>query len=282
MNASSIIQNSLGLLPQKLRQKLIFNVLAVVLIVSTSFVVWCSDARAEDYFKCYTGCSLALEDSSQCQRSEDPDLEDYTIVDKKGSGDVIVLAIHAGSIELNTGAIAEKIAKDNNWASYTFLGHIRNQACKDLVPGSTRPNFDVLHITSENFNDPVAIEAVRSHKKTISIHGHSQHHKPGSICVGGLNKDQRDEFITYVKSNRSSFKLYDLNPIDAPTQTSGDCSEKNLKGKSPDNIVNKNPAKMGLQLELNSQMRKDLVKSGADYKELQRIIYGGVAQAMTK
>lgn len=238
----------------------------VVLVICTSFVGWSSAARAADYFKCYTGCSLALEDSIECKRSEKPDLEDYTITPKKGSGDVIVLAIHAGSIELNTGKIAEKIAQDNNWSSYAFLGHIKNPDCKGLVPGSTRPNFDVLHITSENFNDPVAIEAVRSRKKTVSIHGHSQPHNPGSICVGGLNKAQRDEFIAHVKTNRSSFKLYDLNPIDVLNQTTGDCSEENLRGQSPHNIVNKNSAKMGLQLELNSQMREDLVKSGADYK----------------
>lgn len=267
---------------QKLQQKLASIVLALTLIVCTSFVVWCSEARAEDYFKCYTGCSPALEDSTLCKKSEDPNLEDYSVISKKGSGDVIVLAIHAGSIEFNTGKIAEKIASDNNWGSYTFLGHIRNHACRHLVSSSTKPNFDVLHITSENFNDPLAIEAVRSHKKTVSIHGHSQPHAFGSICVGGLNKAQRDEFIAYVKTNRSSFKLYDLNPIDAPNQKNGDCSEKNLQGQSPHNIVNKNSDKMGLQLELNSQMREDLVESGADYKQLQRIIYGGVAQAMRK
>jgi phage replication-related protein YjqB (UPF0714/DUF867 family) len=269
-------------LSQKLHQKLASTVLALTLIVCMSFVVWCREARAEDHFKCYAGCQLALESSTECKKSEDQNLGDYMVISKKGSGDVAVLAIHAGSIESNTGKIAEEIASDNNWASYIFLGHIRNQACKDLVPDSARPNFDILHITSENFDDPVAIEVVRSHKKTVSIHGHKQHHAFGSICVGGLNKAQRDEFIAYVKTNRSSFKLYDLNPIDAPNQTNGDCSEKSLKGQSLHNIVNKNSAKMGLQLELNSQMRKDLVKSGADYKQLQRIIYGGVAQAMRK
>lgn len=70
--------------------------------------------------------------------------------------------------------------------------------------------------------------------------------------------------------------------IDAPNQTSGDCYESSLKGVSPHNIVNKNSNRMGLQLELNSQMKKDLVKTGAAYKELQRIIYGGLAQAMNK
>ena len=123
---------------------------------------------------------------------------------------------------------------------------------------------------------------MRSHKKAVSIHGHSRDHATGSICVGGLNEAQRNEFIAYVNSNRNSFSLYRLNPIDAPSKKSGDCSEVNLKGTSPYNIVNKNSSEAGLQLELNSQMRQDLVKAGADYEELQRIIYGGVAQAMSK
>jgi phage replication-related protein YjqB (UPF0714/DUF867 family) len=283
MNLSSILQNLVKLLVHKPIQKLTSTLLAGVLIVCTSFVVWSKDAQA-DHFQCYTGCSHALENSNECRKSERriPGDYDYAAVDRTGREEVVVLAIHAGAIELNTGQIAKAISSENNWDSYTFRGHIRNSDCKALVSGSTKPNFDVLHITSKNFDDPIAIELVRSHKKTVSIHGHSQPHASGSICVGGLNKYQRDEFITYVKSNASSFKPYMLNPIDAPTQTSGDCSEKNLKGKSPDNIVNKNSAGKGLQLELNAQMRKDLVKSDTDYKELQRIIYGAVAQAMTK
>lgn len=279
MNASSIVRNLARLLAPKPVQKLTSTLVAVILIVCMSFMVWSRDARA-DYFQCYTGCSLALESSSGCEKSKKKDY--HTVVGGEGEGDVIVLAIHAGSIELNTGQIAEKIRSDNNWDSYTFFGHIRNQACKDLVPSSDSPNFDILHITSEHFNDPVAIQAVRSHKKVISIHGHRQRHARGSICVGGLNEVQRNEFITYISSNQSSFGLYSLNPIDAPNQTSGDCSESFLKGVSPDNIVNKNLDGMGLQLELNSQMRRDLVKAGADYEELRRIIYGGVAQAMSK
>lgn len=266
----------------KLTQKLASTVLALTLIVCMSFVIWCSDARAADRFKCYTGCSRSLESSTECQKSEDPDIGDYKVEFEKGSGDVTVLAIHAGSIEPNTGKIAKKIAKDNKWTSYIFMGHIKNQACKALVRDFSKPNFDVLHITSENFNDPVAIEAVRSRSKTISIHGHGQHHAPGSICVGGLNKDQRDEFISYVKSNASSFKRYELNPIDTTQQNTGNCSENFLRGVSPHNIVNKNSSDMGLQLELNSKMRKDLVKPGEEYKQLQQIFYSAVTQAMKK
>jgi phage replication-related protein YjqB (UPF0714/DUF867 family) len=283
MNSSSFPQNLVRLFTHKPVQKLTSTLLTGVLIVCTSFVVWTRDAQA-DHFQCYAGCPRALENSNECKKSERhiPGDYNYTAVDKTGGEDVIVLAIHAGAIELNTGQIAKAISSENNWDSYTFRGHIRNSDCKALVSGSTKPNFDVLHITSEHFNDPVAIQLVRSHKRAISIHGHRQHHDHGSICVGGLNEVQRNEFINYVNSNKSSFGLYSLNPIDAPSQTSGDCSESFLKGVSPGNIVNKNPGGMGLQLELNSQMRKDLVKSGADYEKLQRIIYGGVAQAMSK
>jgi phage replication-related protein YjqB (UPF0714/DUF867 family) len=255
------------------------------LIIFIGFIGCVEIARADrhkDYFQCYTGCSLALEDSSECKKSENDIPGDYGTVGWKGRGDVVVLAIHGGAIELNTDEIARKISIDNNWDSYTFIGRIQNQTCKDLVPGSTRPNFDVLHITSEHFNDPVAIEAMRSHAKAVSIHGHRRDHASGSICVGGLNKAQRDEFISYVNSNRSSFSLYHLNPIDAPNQESGDCSEDSLRGVNPNNIVNKNLGARGLQLELNFQMRRDLVKIGADYEELRQIIYGAVVQAMKK
>ncbi len=279
--AASIAEILAKLSLLKYIQKLTSTLLAMILIVFVSFIAWPDEAQA-DYFKCYTGCSLALEDSSECKKSENSVPGDYKVVDKEDGEDVIVLAIHAGAIELNTGQIARAISRTNKWDYYTFVGRIKNQACKDLVPGSGTPNFDVLHITSEKFNDPVAIRAVRSHKKAISIHGHKQDHAPGSICVGGLNKAQRNEFITYVNSNQSSFGLYRLNSIDAPKQTSGDCSESFLKGISPHNIVNRNSSEMGLQLELNSQMRKDLVKSGADYDQLQQIIYGGVVQAMSK
>ncbi|KOP24671.1 hypothetical protein AMR41_19900 [Hapalosiphon sp. MRB220] len=223
-----------------------------------------------------------MKDSSKCKG--DILRGDYhrSAVNRAGGSDTIVLAIHAGEIETNTGEIAGAISGNNKWDFYTFVGHIKNQACKDLKPGSDKPNYDVLHITSTTFNDPIAIKKVNAHEKTISIHGHGKSHADGSICVGGLNDAQRKEFINYVNDNKASFKLYSLNPIDAPNKTSGDCSEDVLKGTDPDNIVNKNKSKKGLQLELNLQMRKDLVNPDANYDELRKIFYQGLKQAMSK
>lgn len=117
---SSMIKNLVKLITGKEVQKLTSILLAVIVIVFTSFIGWTRNAQA-DYFECYTGCSLAIEDSSDCKKSKDSVPGDYKIVNKEGEADVIVLAIHAGSIELNTGKIAEKIRIENIGIPTHFL-----------------------------------------------------------------------------------------------------------------------------------------------------------------
>ena len=229
-----------------------------------------------DEFNCFqTGnCAPpALFDSSQCLAGQD-----YTInaVDVQSS-DVVVLSPHGGKIELKTSNIAEDIANLYNWNLYDFTAH-GTSSCLDGLS-----NYKRLHITSTHFDEPQALALVSSHPKSVSIHGYgnSRGYSSGTICVGGKNTAQVSAFIDYIETNKNSFTGYELQAVNATQARSGDICE-GLKGTSSSNIVNKNSNGMGLQLELNKVMRKDLVKSSSTYDELRNVVYGAISHAMNQ
>jgi hypothetical protein len=131
---------------------------------------------------------------------------------------------------------------------------------------------------------------VRCHPKSVAIHGYveARNNPPGVICVGGKNEDQIITFINDVKANRSAFKDYNLEPINAPKEPiNASKREKELceglEGIKPLNIVNRNSEhdKGGLQLELSPTMRHDLAQGkGRRYDTLRDIIYGAIEKAM--
>jgi phage replication-related protein YjqB (UPF0714/DUF867 family) len=269
-----------------------------IALISISFICWATPARA-DYFNCFqTEPSLPqclsepiLVDScfeppplgkASCCLSTDQDEKDYSISILDRNSDITVLAIHGGRIEPNTTKISEELAgSPRQWNLYTFSGHGRSQC---LLEGSLKKsNFGRLHITSTNFNDQRAIDLVKSHSKSVAIHGYRRpSYRPGVICVGGKNKSQRRAFISYIKANHLTFVEqggYELEPIDATDDDIVLCD--GLRGVDKLNIVNRNSEGKGLQLELSSMMRDNLANGTARrYKTLRNIIYSAIEKAM--
>lgn len=225
---------------------------------------------AADSFDCVEAgsCTDALKASNTCSEGED-----YHITHTDRGSDVTVLAIHGGSIEANTSAIAETMASSYGFNAYTFNGH----GTSDCLDGLS--NHGRLHVTATHFDEAQAMDMVDDAQEVVTIHGYSadRGYPAGVICVGGSNAAQRAEFIAYVNQYASVFTLYALQPIDAPT-SQGMCSD--LAGTATANIVNlgQDP-NGGLQLELSPQMRGDLVKSGTQYTRLRRVIGSGVWSA---
>lgn len=267
------------------------------LIASTLVFVSClftvNSARADEY-DCFEGCKNSLEKSDICKENVD-----YTInIDKNESSDVVVLSFHGGKIERHTSDISKKLADDNSWSRYDFEAHAGDDCLK--APKEKKPtNFNSLHISSQHFNDPRAIELVKSRSKSVSIHGYSPigntannaekkfgESGVGVICVGGSNHTQRQAFIEYFNKEESEFSKYDLIPIDAPNAGDGEVCD-GIGGTKKKNLVNRNNSgEGGLQLELSSQMRKDLVKKCSDddeecsYNKLRNIVYKAIEKAM--
>jgi phage replication-related protein YjqB (UPF0714/DUF867 family) len=283
--------------------KQILCIVIGTVLISLSSLAWATPAQA-DTFRCFqpdssiTKCEEGTALSTSCRVSPIPEVtrccqatKDYSIVSWPRYGsDVIVIAIHGGRIESYTSEISLDLANSRNWDRYIFSGHGRPQCL--LSPKS---NFRTLHITSSRFNDQEAIDLVKRHSKSVSIHGYLEANRPkyppGVICVGGKNENQIEAFINYVKANRAAFSSqdggYELRPINTPKKVkekkSGYCvdPEPPLKGTDDMNIVNRNSKNQGLQLELSSTMRKNLaLRDKPTYETLRTIIFDAIDAAM--
>jgi phage replication-related protein YjqB (UPF0714/DUF867 family) len=286
-------------------KQILFIVIGTVLI-SLSSLAWATPAHAVDRFRCFQpdssirGCNSEtalsefcneppIADKPSCCQDTSEDTKDYSIDSSASNGsDVIVIAIHGGRIESFTSEISLDLAKSRNWDHYIFSGHGRSQC---LLGSSI---FRTLHITSTRFNHQKAIDLVKSHSKSVSIHGYlketRRNYPDGVICVGGKNEDQIEAFVNYVKANSAAFSRqtgdYNLQPINTPKKKrenkKGYCIDPTpLTGIEDYNIVNRNFKEQGLQLELSSTMRKNLGDPDKpSHKTLRTIIFGAIDEAM--
>lgn len=151
---------------------------------------------------------------------------------------VVVLAPHGGKIEPGTSEIAIAIAQET-YSYYCFEG---------LTGG--RPHSD-LHITSNRFDEPRAVNLVSGAETAIAIHGRQDRLDPATVWMGGRNSRLRDEIANLL--NSGGFLAL-----------SGGHS---LTGEASDNICNRGMAGAGVQLELPATLRDRLL---ADQDALQR------------
>lgn len=152
------------------------------------FVLLAVATASSDYYQCYQAghCSPpALSNASDCLEGRDYDVT----ITNPGSG-VTVVSFHGGLIEPNTSEISLELARRFGWNRYDFNAHGTSQCL------GQSSNFDKLHITATNFDDPRAVALVAAHPKAIAIHGHGRSYQKGSICVGGKDAAARDAFRT--------------------------------------------------------------------------------------
>ena len=211
-----------------------------------------------------------LSNSTDCLEGRD-----YIVTVSNTGSPVTVLSIHGGGIEASTSNISAALANLFGYNRYDF----KAQGTTQCLKGSS--NTDVLHITATHFDDPRAVSLVGSSSKAVTIHGYadSRGYARGVICVGGGDASARSTFITEVNSNASSWSLYVLAPIDAPSAGTGACGD--LAGTASANIVNRTSSGGGLQLEMSKGLRTDLANtSDHSYDALRNIIYGATSAAM--
>ncbi|PAK54061.1 poly-gamma-glutamate hydrolase family protein [Priestia megaterium] len=151
--------------------------------------------------------------------------QDYDIRYEQRFSYLSIMAIHGGGIEPGTSEVAKELA-DRFSASYY------------LFEGIKSTNNGVLHITSENFDEPIARGMAQQSMSVMTIHGYS-----GSqpiVYVGGKNQ-------LYKELVKQSLRKHGFTVRDAPS---------NIAGTSEQNIVNDNLLKAGVQLELTAELRK--------------------------
>ncbi|MGF0223960.1 poly-gamma-glutamate hydrolase family protein [Bacillus velezensis] len=151
----------------------------------------------------------------------------FSIFSKEQDTDVLILAPHGGGIEGGTSELAKELSEA--YSTYLF------EALK--TPGA----FD-LHLTSTNFDEPQALEMLKGHEFTLSLHGYASNDQ--HVLVGGTDREKA-EAITNTLNNAG----YSAELLDEGTR---------LSGSSPNNVANKNKTGKSIQLELSTGLRKSM------------------------
>jgi len=144
---------------------------------------------------------------------------------------LVILAIHAGGIEMGTSELAEAIA-GNDFSLYLFEGFA--------------PNGLVLHITSTNFDEPRCLELVKKHDSSLSLHGFSRTQSDPQIYLGGTDLPLVHQLLEAL--NQNGFRT--------------EINSGKYAALDPANICNRTISGKGVQMELSGELRSHFF---ADY-----------------
>ncbi len=150
---------------------------------------------------------------------------DYRIIENDYASDVCIVAPHAGKIELGTSEIAKAVAQDD-FRLYLFEGCLRS--------GNRN-----LHITSHNFDEPLASKLVKKSRIVLGIHGRADSDDNNTIYLGGL-----DEEFMYLIATRLREKKFE-------SQIGG----HKFPARNKNNICNRGSFGMGAQIEVQKTLR---------------------------
>ncbi|MBF7084590.1 poly-gamma-glutamate hydrolase family protein [Desulfallas sp. Bu1-1] len=149
---------------------------------------------------------------------------DYTILFSNEDSPVLIIAPHGGKIEPGTTELARAVAGDE-WGFYSFYGiKILN-------------THRELHITSTNFDEPIALSMVVSSTRTVAIHGCKE--DSGKIYLGGLDAELKEYIRRVLVAGGFAVSEHPKFP-----------------GTSRANICNRNRLGKGVQLEVAAGLRK--------------------------
>ena len=154
---------------------------------------------------------------------------DYTIRYQKKNSNWAIITPHGGGIEPGTSELVRAIA-GSDYSYYSFEGT------------KNKKNID-LHIISENFDEIVGDEIANLAKNIIAFHGCTNY--PNKILMGGLDIKNRELLVALLK--KAGFDIDNYPPPE-------------LSGSNPDNICNRGNAGEGIQLELDTTVRKSFFK----------------------
>lgn len=175
-----------------------------------------------DRFSCYKDLVNEMEEG-----------KDFQIVHSFPYGSIAaVVAPHGGKIEKYTSELACIIA-GHSFAYYSFEG---------MLPNNNRD----LHITSHNFDEPIALDLVTNVDLVLGIHGMRDRTDGIKVCLGGLDLQLVDHLAEQ------------LTKIDVKNRKTG----HDFPAVHPNNICNRGRLGAGAQLELSLSFRNTLFDQG--------------------
>ena len=155
---------------------------------------------------------------------------DYDIQMRCGTSGIAVIAPHGGGIEPGTADIADSVAGGEH-TLYCFIG-LKETGNTDL------------HITSENFDEPIGVRTAEEADFVLTIHGCSGAEEV--IYIGGHDLECKKRFSHAIAL--AGFDAKD-NPMSG------------LAGLKPSNICNRGKTGRGVQIELSRGLREKLFEN---------------------
>ncbi|MCX7822899.1 MAG: poly-gamma-glutamate hydrolase family protein [Syntrophobacterales bacterium] len=154
---------------------------------------------------------------------------DFRIVWRRGILPLLIIAPHGGLIEPGTSLIADALAGNKYWF-YAFEG---------IMPsGNMR-----LHVSSNLFDEDRFLEISSRVLWTLSVHGFASMDE--TTFIGGRDEVGCEEIGEILREFG----------FDAVTTC-----PRGIKGTNPNNIVNRNRSRTGVQLEIGRGMRNHVIE----------------------
>ena len=155
---------------------------------------------------------------------------DYRIRSSFRSESALILAIHAGGIEMGTSELAQAIA-GNEYSLYMFEGTISNS--------------QILHITSTNFDEPACLALVKKHHAALSLHGFADLPGDPLIYLGGNDLALLQRLLEALMANGYPARV----------------NAGKFAATDPANICNRTSLGQGVQLELSARLRSQFFEN---------------------
>ena len=151
--------------------------------------------------------------------------KDFSISIGEVDSAITIIAPHGGRIEPGTSEIARKIA-----------GNVFNFYCFE---GLKKENNGRLHITSHNFDEPIALDLVSRSRTVVAVHACTGDQK--YVFLGGLNRVLK----AIIAEKLESRGIHAM------------CGHGRFRGSNPENICNRGLTGKGVQLEVTRGLRDD-------------------------
>lgn len=178
---------------------------------------------------------------------------DYLIRHQAGAhGAVLVMTPHGGKIEKPASTIAEEIAGPD-YSFYAFEGNLN------------KGNLFELHIPSEEFDEPLALELAAKATLVVAIHGRKDYDDIETIWMGGLDTASRQAIGKALV--QAGFKIDDDPP--------------KFRGRDVANICNRGKSGKGVQLEIPSTLRKTFTAQPEERLRLVNAVREAIAALVT-
>jgi len=142
------------------------------------------------------------------------------------------IAIHGGGIEQGSGEVARAVGAG-------LMNHYE-------FAGIKSSNNSDLHVTSTNFDEPIAQGIVTAAKRCLSLHGYTGTADLPETSIGGLDTLMANRVANAL--TQAGFRVI--------------TAAQEINGSDPNNICNKTTITAGVQVEMSNALRASFFPGG--------------------